>query len=332
MSSQRSRYAGHGSVHGVVVVDKPKGPTSHDVVATARRRFGTRRIGHAGTLDPPATGVLVLLLGEATKLSAFLTRDAKSYWTEVVFGATTTTLDAEGTVTRRRELAPGWLTQSALEEALARELDRRLQIPPAVSAIRVDGKRAHDRVRQGEELEMAPRDVRLHNVKVLDWDDRRLHVELTVSKGYYVRAFARDLGETLGVPAHVATLRRTRSGPFTLADAHPFPPDDTVRPLPLAAVAQRAFRVARLTERGAARARLGQPLTAPQDYELTEGGPAGPDAIQALDQPAEGAPVACLERHRLLALAQETSPGNLRILRGIHDPTPSGLHGPGSVG
>lgn len=325
MSSQRSRYAGHGTVHGVVVVDKPKGPTSHDIVAMARRRFGTRRIGHAGTLDPPATGVLVLLLGEATKLSAFLTRDVKSYRTEVMFGAATTTLDAEGTVARRRELAPGWLTQAALEDALARELERRLQVPPAVSAVRVDGKRAYARVRQGEELELEPRDVRLHDAKVLDWDDRRLVVELTVSKGYYVRAFARDLGDTLGVPAHVAALRRTRSGPFTLEDAHPFPLDDTVRPLPLAEVARRAFRVARLTERGAARARLGQPLLAPHDYELAESGPMSADD-------SEGALVACLEGQRLVALATEPSPGNLRILRGIHDPTPSGLHGPGGVG
>lgn len=330
-----SRYAGHGTVHGVVVVDKPEGPTSHDVVAAARRHFGTRRIGHAGTLDPLATGVLVLLLGEATKLSAFLTRDAKSYRTEVVFGAATTTLDAQGTVTRRRELPAGWLTRAALEGALHQELDRRLQVPPAVSAIRVDGKRAHARARQGEDLEMAPRDVRLHEVQVVEWNDRRLVIELTVSKGYYVRSFARDLGEALGVPAHVGALRRTRSGPFTLAEARPFPPPEGVLPLPLVEVARQAFPVATLTERGVARARMGQPLSAPDDFERVtderppSARPEGPDA-------PEGLPVACLEASidgsRLVALAGLAGPGTLRILRGIHDPAPSRLHAPGSVG
>src|SRR5690606_19593338 len=139
VSTKRDRYAGQGSIHGVVVVDKPTGPTSHDLVAAARRHFGTRRVGHAGTLDPMATGVLVLLLGEATKLSSHLTRAVKTYEAVFAFGSSTTTLDAQGTVTRRRALTAGWLSEETLPKALQAELERELQIPPAVSAIKVGG-------------------------------------------------------------------------------------------------------------------------------------------------------------------------------------------------
>ncbi len=351
MSTKRDRYAGQGSIHGVVVVDKPTGPTSHDVVAAARRHFGTRRVGHAGTLDPMATGVLVLLLGEATKLSSHLTRDVKTYEAVVAFGSSTTTLDAQGTVTRRRPLAAGWLSEEALEGALQSELERELQIPPAVSAIKVAGTAAHARVRRGEAVELAPRDVRLHEVRLLRWDHQQITAELTVSKGYYVRAFARDLGDALGVPAHLAALRRTRSGPFTLAQAVPFPLEGVVPPLSLLEVARRAFPLALLTLAGAERARSGKRLRLHDDYQ-----PAGaptPEMVSPVTN-SEGIPersiddlgggaleaatpktaplVACAFENRLVALAEEIDPETLKIVRGIHDPTGPDLHAPGAVG
>lgn len=310
MSRQRARQGKHGPVHGVLVVDKPSGPTSHDVVAAARRHFGTRRVGHAGTLDPLATGVLVLLFGEATKLSAHLTRDRKTYVADVVFGTSTVTLDKEGAITRRRELTPGWLSAEVLEAALEQERGRTLQVPPAVSAIKVDGKRAHARTRSGETFDLAPRDVSVHEARLLDWSDQGARVELSVSKGYYVRAFARDLGEALGVPAHLGALRRTRSGPFDLESAVPFPPPRDVRVLPLAEAARRAFSVVELTEEGELRAQQGK-LLLPGDYEPE-------DALEAASE-RPWATLACLRGNRLVALAEPGPSGALRIVRGIHD-------------
>lgn len=348
MSTKRDRYAGQGSIHGVVVVDKPTGPTSHDLVAAARRHFGTRRVGHAGTLDPMATGVLVLLLGEATKLSSHLTRDVKTYEAVVAFGSSTTTLDAQGTVTRRRALTAGWLSEETLAKALQAELERELQIPPAVSAIKVGGTAAHARVRRGEDVELAPRDVRLHELRLLRWDDQQLTVELTVSKGYYVRAFARDLGDALGVPAHLAALRRTRSSPFTLAQAVPFPLEGTVHPLSLLDVARQAFPLAHLTRDGVERARSGKRLREHDDYQPAATAlptrqppeatspPTNVDelGLTSLGNVTPDAPslVACAFENRLIALAEEAAPGTLKIVRGIHDPTGPDLHAPGAVG
>lgn len=345
MSNRRARHAKQGAIHGVLVVDKPPGPTSHDVVAAARRHFGTRRVGHAGTLDPAATGVLVLLLGEATKLSAHLTRDKKSYLAEVAFGASTSTLDAEGTVTRRRELGPDWLSAAALEAAIEEERQRTAQMPPVVSAIKVDGKRAHARARGGEEFDMAPRDVVVHQARLLGWDQRRAQVELTVSKGYYVRAFARDLGDRLGVPAHLATLRRTRSGPFDLSTALPFPPPAGARPLSLVEVARECFPTVELTPTGLERALVGKLLT-PDDFtpgrNATDHGLEGSAAEPARAETSlttavpprrtEDDLVACLAQDRLVALAQWGGPGTLKIVRGIHDGGQLDLHAPGTVG
>jgi len=204
------------TVHGVLVVDKPGGMTSHDVVARARRLFGTRAVGHAGTLDPMATGVLVLLFGEACKLSAYLTGQDKTYSAGVRFGSATDSLDADGRVTEERTLPAGWLARETLDRALAVERARTLQVPPAVSAISEGGRRAYQRVRAGETVELAPRPVRVARLELLEWSDAGVDVELEVSKGYYVRAFARDLGATLGVPAHLGRLRRLTSGAFSL--------------------------------------------------------------------------------------------------------------------
>jgi tRNA pseudouridine55 synthase len=335
-------------------LDKPHGPTSHDVVAAVRRHFGTRRVGHAGTLDPMATGVLVVLLGEATKLSAYLTRDVKRYVARVAFGTSTDTLDAQGRPTRAKALEPGWLTKAALENALHAELERTLQVPPRVSAIKVAGKAAHERARRGEELEMAPREVELHEAVVRAWDQQSLEVELLVSKGYYVRSFARDLGEALGVPAHLAGLRRTASGPFTEGEAHPFPLAEGAEPQSLVDVVRRALPTRTLTAAGLSRAQDGKPLR-PEDFEgedgntasstvsptvsarddatapIDGGASASDEAPNSADVPPEldddddaeesgGALVACLHGECLVALATVQTTGILKIVRGIHDP------------
>ncbi len=252
---------------GVLVIDKPKGLTSHDVVGRLRRILNERRVGHAGTLDPMATGVLVAMLGEATKLSGYLTLDDKSYVARVKLGVATNTLDADGEVTQTAPLAPSWHDEHGrahLERALAAERARKEQVPPAFAAIKVDGQRAYERARKGEPLELPPRSIRVMRLELtgLDVDDASLELELTVSKGYYVRALARDLGLALGLPAHLTALRRTASGPFTLARAVRL--EDVHRGSPMVAVGEAARLVlpsVAVTPDGATRALHGKPLS-----------------------------------------------------------------------
>jgi tRNA pseudouridine55 synthase len=246
---------------GLLIVDKPRGPTSHDIVAQARRRFSTRRIGHAGTLDPMATGVLVLLFGEALKLSAYLTLDEKTYVAKVSFGRATDTLDADGSVTLSIPLAPGTLDQEHVERALAEERARTSQVPPAVSSIKVGGERAHRLTRRGETPSLEPRPVRVQELLLRGRGEDVLELEVTASKGYYVRSLARDLGEALGAPAHLSALARTRSGAFTLAEAVAWPPGELPPLVPIATAARRCLPCAELAPAGGVKARLGQRLT-----------------------------------------------------------------------
>lgn len=245
--------------HGVLVVDKPKGLTSHAVVAQARRYYDQKAVGHAGTLDPMATGVLLLLLGEATKLSSYLTAEFKRYLASVKLGAATDTLDATGTVTQRAT-DPCLPKAAELQAALVRERARALQKPPDVSAIKLSGRRAYERARRGETLDPAERPVTVRELRLLA--DRRdeLDFELVVSKGYYVRSFARDFGQHLGVPAHLSALRRIESGRFSIAEACSWPP--TLRPTPISveAAAVRCLKTETLTEEGVARAQVGKRL------------------------------------------------------------------------
>jgi len=250
------------SPHGILVVDKPSGPTSHDVVAQARRVFGTRRVGHAGTLDPMATGVLVLLLGEATKLSDVATNERKTYLAEVRFGRATHSLDAQGQTTAERALAPGWLERPELERALEHERARTLQLPPAVSAIKLDGQRAYRLAHAGKPPELAPRAIAVHALALLGHGAEFARLELTVSKGYYVRALARDLGDALGVPAHLSSLRRVQSGCFGLDEACPWPPPHPPALIPLARAVPRLAPTLQLTDAGVTRARQGRALAA----------------------------------------------------------------------
>lgn len=234
------------SADGLIVVDKPAGMTSHDVVARVRRLARTRRVGHGGTLDPMATGVLVIGVGRATRLLTYVIGSEKSYSATIRLGQSTVTDDAEGEVVAT---APaGHLTDDEIRSGLARFVGEIDQVPSAVSAIKIDGQRAYKRVRGGEEVTLAPRRVTISRLDVLAI--RRVEpelvdvdVELTCSSGTYVRAIARDLGAALAVGGHLAALRRTAVGSFTLADAMTLPQLEERAPdvvsLPLAVAARR---------------------------------------------------------------------------------------------
>jgi tRNA pseudouridine55 synthase len=260
--------------HGLLIVDKPEGPTSHDIVNAARRLLGTRRVGHAGTLDPMATGVLVLLLGEATKLSDLATAADKVYRATVSFGRATDSHDATGATTLESDVRLAQLSEPALQQALEAERQRTLQVPPVVSAIQLQGRRAYALARAGAPPELAPRPVRVQQLSVLERGERALSIELRVSKGYYVRALARDLGRALGLPAHLSQLRRIASGVFSLAEACSWPPPAPAPVLELAQSLPRLLPTVRLTEAGVRRARAGQALST-ADFAETPPGDAG---------------------------------------------------------
>ncbi|MCC6992901.1 MAG: tRNA pseudouridine(55) synthase TruB [Acidobacteria bacterium] len=205
---------------GVLVVDKGQGPTSHDVVAVARRALATSRVGHTGTLDPMATGVLVLVAGRATRLARFMTHDVKSYVAHVTFGRSTTTYDAEGDTTAETGRVP---ERDALAALVATKLGPQLQTPPAYSAKKVGGEVAHKAARRDAPLVLAPVPVTVHALTLDGYDDGIATITMTVSAGFYVRALAHDLGEVLGTGAHLSALRRTRAGAFTLDDAVSWP-------------------------------------------------------------------------------------------------------------
>ena len=206
---------------GVLVCDKPAGMTSHDVVARVRRLAGQRRVGHGGTLDPPATGVLVLALGRATRLLPFLPTEPKRYLAEVAFGAETDTLDATGTVTATADAAG--VGEAGLRDALAGFVGPQLQVPPMVSAIKVGGERLYAKARRGEQVDRVPRPIVISELELVGFtagERPRATLEVTCSGGTYVRSLAADLGRALGTLAHLATLRRTAVGRFTERDAH----------------------------------------------------------------------------------------------------------------
>jgi tRNA pseudouridine55 synthase len=202
----------------VVVVDKPAGWTSHDVVARIRRLAATRRVGHAGTLDPMATGVLVVGVGRATRLLGHLAAHDKDYDATIRLGVTTTTDDAEGEVVATADAAG--VTDAALRVAMTALTGDIQQVPSAVSAIKVDGVRAYAKVRAGEDVELRPRPVTVARFELRERRGDDLDVGVTCSTGTYVRALARDLGRALGVGAHLTALRRTRVGAIGLDRAH----------------------------------------------------------------------------------------------------------------
>lgn len=206
---------------GLVVVDKPAGMTSHDVVSRLRRFFGTKRVGHAGTLDPMATGVLVVGVERGTKFLAHLVATTKAYDATIRLGAATTTDDAEGEATWGKSAAS--LSEEAVRSAVGDLTGEIMQRPASVSAIKIAGRRAHELVRAGEEVEIPARPVTVTSFDVhglrREGDHLDLDVSVACSSGTYIRSLARDLGEALGVGGHLTALRRTEVGPYTLADA-----------------------------------------------------------------------------------------------------------------
>lgn len=207
------------AISGVLVVDKPVGMTSHDVVQAIRNGTGLRRAGHTGTLDPRASGVLVVLVGPAVRLSEFVSASDKRYQAIIRLGSTTDTFDADGKFTRSGE--PVNVTEEQFESVLKTFIGEIEQTPPPYSAVKVQGRKAYEMARQGEEVELLPRKITVHHLEVLEWAPPEVVIDVHCSSGTYVRSLANDLGNTLGCGAYLVGLRRTKSGRFSLRDATP---------------------------------------------------------------------------------------------------------------
>lgn len=206
-------------MNGVLVVDKPKGITSFDVVREVRRALKAKKVGHTGTLDPMATGVLPICIGDGTKIAQFITEATKAYDATVKLGSTTDTLDAEGKVLETKPVPP--LTRELLEAAFEKFRGTFAQTPPMYSAVKIGGKRLYELARAGEEVERAARQVTVHELTLRDFSADEIQLSVHCSKGFFVRTLAAELGEALGCGAHLCALRRTQSGPFLLAQAIP---------------------------------------------------------------------------------------------------------------
>ena len=282
---------------GLLIVDKPQGWTSHDVVARSRRLAGTRRVGHAGTLDPMATGVLVLGVNKATKLLTFVVGADKTYTATIRLGQSTLTDDAEGEVTASYDVSG--IGDDALAEQVAALTGAIQQVPSAVSAIKVKGVRSYTRARAGEDVDLPARPVTVHRFDVLARRDVTtpegavldLDVEVEVSSGTYVRALARDLGSALGAGGHLTALRRTRVGGFTLDAARTIDDlaasVDTGEPLPLIPMADAArsqLAVREVTEQEAVDLRHGKRLPSAPGRRDPVAALAGDDLVAVLDE------------------------------------------------
>jgi len=216
MESQEMKNA----ISGILVVDKPVGMTSHDVVDIIRKGTSIRRAGHTGTLDPRASGVLVVLLGPAVRLSEFVSASDKRYQAIIKLGGATDTYDADGRFTNQPNTAIN-VTEAQFNEELLKFVGEIEQTPPPFSAVKVGGRKAYEMARQGEEVELAPRKITVHHLEVLEWAPPEVVVDVHCSSGTYVRSLANDLGAALGCGAYLVGLRRTKSGRFTLRDATP---------------------------------------------------------------------------------------------------------------
>lgn len=206
-------------VSGVLVVDKPTGMTSHDVVQVVRRGTGIRRVGHTGTLDPRASGVLVILLGPAVRMSEFVSASDKRYQATIRVGSSTDTYDSEGTITNHTSGID--VSEEQFNEILQQFTGEIEQVPPPYSAVKVKGRKAYEMARRGEEVELKPRIINVYSLEVLEWDPPECVIDVYCSSGTYVRSLANDIGKALGTGAYLVGLRRTKSGRFTLRDAVP---------------------------------------------------------------------------------------------------------------
>jgi tRNA pseudouridine55 synthase len=286
------------TLSGLVVVDKSGAITSHGVVARVRRLAGTRKVGHAGTLDPMATGVLVLGINRATRLLGHLMLTEKAYDATIRLGVSTTTDDAEGELVAA--VAAGHLTESEVRSALEQFVGEIEQVPTAVSAIKVDGKRAYQRVRAGEEVELKARPVTVHQIEVHDvvavpsgggLPATDVRVSVRCSSGTYIRAIARDLGAALGVGGHLTELRRTAVGPFDLAAARTLDQlEDEFTMIPIADAARAVFPAYELDAEQAAAVRVGRPLALGIPGLTAVFAPGG--EFLALYEPADGSDLA----------------------------------------
>ena len=251
-------------VDGFLVVDKAPAMTSHDVVAVARKALGTRKVGHAGTLDPMATGVLVLGFGNGTRLLQYITDGDKSYLATIVLGAATVTDDHEGEVVSEADASK--ITEDDIRGGLAKMIGQIQQRPSSVSAVKVDGERAYDRVRAGEVFELAARTITISEIKVLEIRHLGVRIEIdidvTCSAGTFIRAIARDLGVDLNVGGHLCALRRTRVAGFAISQAITFEDLKTqsFTPLELSDVARATFAVRELALDEVLELSFGRPL------------------------------------------------------------------------
>lgn len=207
------------AISGILVVDKPAGMTSHDVVAILRKGTGFRRIGHTGTLDPRASGVLVTLIGPAVRLSEYLVCDKKGYEAAIRFGSVSDTYDGDGNVVQTGKNIPQ--DEEEIMDAMAEFTGGITQVPPAYSAIKIHGKKAYDLARKGEEVKLEGRKVTIYSFDFIEYAPPELIADVICSSGTYIRSLAHDLGEKLGCGAYLSGLKRTRSGKFSLRDAVP---------------------------------------------------------------------------------------------------------------
>ncbi len=283
---------------GVLLADKPDGPTSHDVVERARAILGTRGVGHAGTLDPFATGLLILCAGSATRLVEYLHLLDKTYEAVLRLGVETDTHDREGETVAESD---AWrdVTAGDLERAAAALTGRIRQRPPAFSAKKVDGRRAHRAARAGEEVELPEEEVRVERLELLGWDPPLARIRVEVGTGTYVRALARDLGRALGCGAHLRSLRRTDVGPFSVDRAAP-PPALEEGELPGAAWLSPAEALAWLPSR---RLEDEEARRVGHGSRVPEGRLDAPSLDGSVRDPG-GLPVALLHEGRLLAVAE----------------------------
>jgi tRNA pseudouridine55 synthase len=248
-------------LHGFLTIDKPAGITSHDVVTRVRRLARQKRVGHGGTLDPAATGVLPIGLGEATRLLEYLVEGRKRYVAVMELGRTTTTDDAEGATTAECPVPD--LAAGQLQAMLAGFTGAIMQVPPMYSAIQIEGRRLYDLARQGQQLELEARPVEIDAITLLHWQSPLLTVEIICGKGTYIRALARDLGVVLGCGAHLAALRRTAVGPLSIERAVPLTtlePDFLARHLLPPEAAVEHLRCFTLDEMAARRVQHGLPV------------------------------------------------------------------------
>jgi len=204
-------------IDGILNVNKPTDRTSQDVVSYVKHLTKQRHVGHAGTLDPIATGVLPVCLGQATRMSSFIMESHKTYIAEIKLGISTNTYDREGTVTSNRD--PSYITKAQVIELLPTLTGTVMQKPPSFSALKLHGKRLYELARSGIEVETAPREVTIYRMELLQWNHPSMSIEVECSKGTYIRSIAHDIGQSLGCGAHIAALIRTKYGPFSIEDS-----------------------------------------------------------------------------------------------------------------